>query len=475
MKQKQKINRINVFSLVLATLLMIPCSSFAEGEDVNSTVEAFANATNGNVQKDVGNVNVSTDYFPNIAFGIYATASDEKTATVTAQDVTVSGNALLKNGIDATAGSDQNNSYGKIYIKTRSVNSKGDGILVSSHVAGSELSVTTTGKVLACVDRNDDSCDGVYGYAANSGKLNMVLNAGVEGTLTGIGIRPAGEGLKNNGTVDVKVYGDVKARGKGGIGLLFNGSANTCSVLITGNIVGSQYGILTRSFAPYMTDMGDNNLMVWGISAPDGNLVMKEKIDDQVEVDDDFAKKINYIIMYADDVSPSKPDGSALDIKDGYNIAKEEDRVIVGTVYDGVTIKKAFNNGVEIKTKDELGRFYVDIKRGGRIFLTVEYEKAKNPITLKGKTIKARALVLEKRKLTRAFAKAVKVTNKKGELSYKKKKGVKKVVIDKTTGKITIKKGLKKGKYKIRVNVTAAGDDFYNPITKAVTFTLNVM
>ena len=101
-------------------------------------------------------------------------------------------------------------------------------------------------------------------------------------------------------------------------------------------------------------------------------------------------------------------------------------------------------------------------------------ERMDNPITLKGKTIKASALILAKKKVTRAFAKAVKITKAKGTLSYQKIRGNKKITIDSVTGIITIKKGLKKGTYKIKVDVTASGNDLYKPATKRVTFTLNV-
>jgi endo-1,4-beta-xylanase len=93
---------------------------------------------------------------------------------------------------------------------------------------------------------------------------------------------------------------------------------------------------------------------------------------------------------------------------------------------------------------------------------------------LKAKRLKAKAIVLAKRKLTRAFSKAVQITDAEGTLSYKKKKGAKKIVIDKATGKITIKKGLAKGTYKIKVNVSAAGNQKYRSVTKGITFTLNV-
>ena len=44
----------------------------------------------------------------------------------------------------------------------------------------------------------------------------------------------------------------------------------------------------------------------------------------------------------------------------------------------------------------------------------------------------------------------------------------------KAVTKVTVKKGLKKGTYKVKVSVKAAGNDKYNPITKKVTFTIKV-
>ncbi|MBR2547411.1 MAG: hypothetical protein IKF07_04390 [Eubacterium sp.] len=42
-----------------------------------------------------------------------------------------------------------------------------------------------------------------------------------------------------------------------------------------------------------------------------------------------------------------------------------------------------------------------------------------------------------------------------------KVKGSRKISINKKTGKITIKKGLKKGTYKVKIKVKAAGNDKY--------------
>ena len=41
-------------------------------------------------------------------------------------------------------------------------------------------------------------------------------------------------------------------------------------------------------------------------------------------------------------------------------------------------------------------------------------------------------------------------------------------------GKVTVKKGLKKGTYKVKVKVKAAGNKNYKAATKTVTFKINV-
>jgi len=50
----------------------------------------------------------------------------------------------------------------------------------------------------------------------------------------------------------------------------------------------------------------------------------------------------------------------------------------------------------------------------------------------------------------------------------------KKISINKKTGKVRIKKGLKKGTYKVTVKVRAAGNANYKSKTKEVTFKIIV-
>jgi hypothetical protein len=97
-------------------------------------------------------------------------------------------------------------------------------------------------------------------------------------------------------------------------------------------------------------------------------------------------------------------------------------------------------------------------------------KKDANTMTAKGKTVKANA-----RKTTKFSAKkAFTVKNAKGKVTYKKKSGNSKVKVA-SNGKVTVKKGLKKGKtYKVKVTVKAAGNGDYLAKTKTVTLKVKV-
>ncbi len=99
---------------------------------------------------------------------------------------------------------------------------------------------------------------------------------------------------------------------------------------------------------------------------------------------------------------------------------------------------------------------------------------AKNPLKVKGKTVKIKETQIKKKAKALGVSKVIKTVKKgQGKVTYKKLSGNKKITVAKT-GKVTVKKGLKKGTYKVKVSVKAAGNDKYNPITKKVTFTIKV-
>ena len=103
-------------------------------------------------------------------------------------------------------------------------------------------------------------------------------------------------------------------------------------------------------------------------------------------------------------------------------------------------------------------------------------DKANNPLSIKARAAAVKYKKLKKKNQTLAAYKVITFTNKgQGKLTYTKASGSKKITIAKTTGKVTVKKGLKKGTYKIKVNVKATGNSNYNAsAVKAVTFKVRV-
>lgn len=105
-----------------------------------------------------------------------------------------------------------------------------------------------------------------------------------------------------------------------------------------------------------------------------------------------------------------------------------------------------------------------------------------NTLSVTPKTAKVKYKKLKKKKQTVARSKVMNVQYAQGKVTYKltgvkrgkSKKYKKYFKINATTGKVTIKKRLKKGTYKVTCVVTAAGDSNYKAGTKTVTFTIKV-
>jgi len=118
----------------------------------------------------------------------------------------------------------------------------------------------------------------------------------------------------------------------------------------------------------------------------------------------------------------------------------------------------------------------------GDIWGNYQIIKAANPMKLKAKTAKVKRSKVKKKAQTIKRAKVIKVSKAKGKLSYKlvsakkgKKSFKKKFKINAKTGNVTVKKGLKKGTYKVKVKVKAAGTASYKASAwKNVTFTVKV-
>ena len=106
-------------------------------------------------------------------------------------------------------------------------------------------------------------------------------------------------------------------------------------------------------------------------------------------------------------------------------------------------------------------------------------QKFVNPMMVQAKTVKIKLAKIKKKKQTIKPKKAFIIENAQGVITYKitgvKKAKFKKFFkINARSGKITVRKGLKKGTYKLKVTVTAAGNSNYLAGSKTVTLKVKV-
>ena len=132
------------------------------------------------------------------------------------------------------------------------------------------------------------------------------------------------------------------------------------------------------------------------------------------------------------------------------------------------------------KVEDENGNDVTSQFTASLISGKLTIKKATYKLTVKGRKPSVKYTKLKKKNQTIKRAKAITVKGKKGTLTYKKTSGNtkasggKKILVNKKTGNITVKKGLKKGTYKIRVKVTDSGDANYSKQTATATVTIKV-
>ena len=102
------------------------------------------------------------------------------------------------------------------------------------------------------------------------------------------------------------------------------------------------------------------------------------------------------------------------------------------------------------------------------------FNREENPMQVRttSATVKERRLAVRKK----VFKRVIQVDNPVGELIYSKvaKGSSKRLAVNASTGAVTVKKGTKKGTYRVKVSVTAAGDSQYLPATKTVVVKVRV-
>ena len=92
-----------------------------------------------------------------------------------------------------------------------------------------------------------------------------------------------------------------------------------------------------------------------------------------------------------------------------------------------------------------------------------------------GKTVTVKANALKKKAATVSSSKAFKLANVDyREFSYKKLSGNAKITVNAKTGKLTLKKGLKKGTYKVKVQINSLENIAYPASSNTATVTIKV-
>ncbi|MBQ4361850.1 MAG: hypothetical protein II787_02905, partial [Lachnospiraceae bacterium] len=150
----------------------------------------------------------------------------------------------------------------------------------------------------------------------------------------------------------------------------------------------------------------------------------------------------------------------------------------VTLVLDGKTLVEDQDYYVYYWNNEEAGQAEITIRGTGGYTGYVEryftIKKAKQPmrITARKPAVKAAALAKKAQKIKKT--KAFRITKAKGKVTFKKRSGSSKRLTISKAGVITVKKGTKKGTYKIRVRATARGNSNYRKGYKNVTVKVRV-
>ena len=93
----------------------------------------------------------------------------------------------------------------------------------------------------------------------------------------------------------------------------------------------------------------------------------------------------------------------------------------------------------------------------------------KNTLKVKKRTSESNPYTVSSQNKTKIkISKVLNISGAIGNVKYKKVSGNSKITVNSKTGKITVKKGIKKGIYKIKIQVTAAGNGLHGKGTKKV-------
>ncbi len=218
-----------------------------------------------------------------------------------------------------------------------------------------------------------------------------------------------------------------------------------------------------------------------------GQHVVSVSYDNQDE--NDLTYNRNYLVYVGVDSNSTDSDVSTTDISTAslklskatftYNAKVQKPTL---TITNGVALKEGVDYTLQwsAASPKKVGTYTVTVvgmgDYAGTVKASFKIVKAANPLVVKAKTVKVKFTTLKKKAQSLAVSKVLTFSKKgQGTLTYAKVSGNGKISINKKTGKVTIKKGLKKGTYKIKMKVKALGNANYKASAyKTVTFKIIV-
>ena len=145
--------------------------------------------------------------------------------------------------------------------------------------------------------------------------------------------------------------------------------------------------------------------------------------------------------------------------------------------WDDAILKRGTDYTLSFANNINIGTATVTIKGIGsfRGTQTVTFKIVKAPNPMKVKTVKRAVWQSSVQKKAVTVKPPLKFVKKaQGTVTYTKTSGPKNFVVNKKTGKVTIKKGTKRGTYTIKIKVRAAGTKTYKATTKTIKATIVV-
>lgn len=381
-----------VASLMPATAIAEETTTIeAQAEEASAPeyVKQITEYQGGAVTEDVGDIDgASTGQR-----GVSVVAAMNSSATVNVGDVQAKDNGI-ENG--AAIGSTTDVTAGNVNV-TSDVDAAADiPSSVYSYSAGNKSSATTTVKDVSFTSTVNNGAavwTSSQGDSSNSVTARTVTSDGSGILVTCIG----------DSTSNVVVEDSVRAK-ESGVTIAQRGENSSIDVNVANTISGDKCGVAINA-----SDPSAIKLTTWKIESSEGEIVSASQHvetplesgntqSEYVDVTEDFAKTINYIIK----LEQPKEGGTIAAtnaLGEAIETAHEGETVLLKVeLKDGYKLLAAYNGeGKEQKLVAVDGKYYVEVPRGGGVYLSVELEgvPAPDPVQIPAPSSSQSALAME--------------------------------------------------------------------------------